>query len=165
MQLNTSAWNRCTNWKNHGITSSRKYLPDHVHTHMRKHTHIENICFWHVLSDAYLSIIYRLEGNAFNIIQSTITIGLIVSQWDLGRGTFYNGSPNISLDLMGIFSCHFAEQNFITRKICKLCKYSCHFYMEKKIWSDQITVLHISWQLSCCDMCKFVIWLYHKNHN
>ena len=30
MQLNTSAWNRCTNWKNHGITSSRKYLPDHV---------------------------------------------------------------------------------------------------------------------------------------
>ena len=30
MQLNTSAWKRCTNWKNHGITSSRKYLPDHV---------------------------------------------------------------------------------------------------------------------------------------
>ena len=33
MQLNTSAWNRCTNWKNHGITSSRKYLPDHVAEH------------------------------------------------------------------------------------------------------------------------------------
>ena len=31
MQLNTSAWNRCTNWKIHGITSSRKYLPDHVY--------------------------------------------------------------------------------------------------------------------------------------
>ena len=31
MQLNTSAWNRCTNWKYHGITSSRKYLPDHVY--------------------------------------------------------------------------------------------------------------------------------------
>ena len=30
MQLNTSAWNRCTNWKIHGITSSRKYLPDYV---------------------------------------------------------------------------------------------------------------------------------------
>ena len=31
--------------------------------------------------------------------------------------------------------------------------------------SDQVPILHMSWQLSCHDMCKFVIWLKHKNTN
>ena len=32
----------------------------------------------------------------------------------------------------------------------------------RKYWSDQVTILHMSWQLSCHDMCKFVTWLSHK---
>ena len=37
----------------------------------------------------------------------------------------------------------------------------------KKLWSDQITVLHMPWQLSCHGMCKIVIWfnLFNQNHN
>ena len=33
------------------------------------------------------------------------------------------------------------------------------------VWSNQITNVHMSQQLSCCDMCKFVIWLDHYFNN
>ena len=34
----------------------------------------------------------------------------------------------------------------------------------EKWWSDQITILHMSRQLSCRDMCKFVTWSDYYNH-
>ena len=35
----------------------------------------------------------------------------------------------------------------------------------KKIVTDKFAILHMSQQLSCCDMCKFVISLDHQNQD
>ena len=37
--------------------------------------------------------------------------------------------------------------------------------LEEEEWPDQFTILHMSWQLSCRDMCKYVTWLDLKNKN
>ena len=31
--------------------------------------------------------------------------------------------------------------------------------------SNRFTILHMSWLLCCHDMCKFVTWINHQNHN
>ena len=74
MQLNTSAWNRCTNWKNHGITSSRKYLPDHVYVTASKLTECY-ICteYWHYNGVIMSAMASQIIG--ISIVCSTVCPG------------------------------------------------------------------------------------------
>ena len=44
-------------------------------------------------------------------------------------------------------------------KIAKYCINSLALLV--LLWSNQLTIQHISWQLSCRDMCKIVNWLSH----
>ena len=41
----------------------------------------------------------------------------------------------------------------------------CKWLLCKKYWFSQVTILHMSRQLSCRDMHKIVAWLNYNNHN
>ena len=38
-------------------------------------------------------------------------------------------------------------------------------YLFENWSSDQVIILHMSWQLSCHDMCKIMTWLDYQNHD
>ena len=62
-----------------------------------------------------------------------------------------------------VFLC---GQGTMSQKIYELIiqiswKYMLPFF--EKLLSDQVTILHMPWQLSCHGMCKFVTWLDHWN--
>ena len=46
-----------------------------------------------------------------------------------------------------------------------IVKKKCGLLWHEKWWPDQVIILHISWQLSCHDMCKIVTWMVNQNKN
>ena len=44
-------------------------------------------------------------------------------------------------------------------------KYIFCFNLRLKYISVHVTILHMHWQVNCCDICKIVIWPNHQNLN
>ena len=60
------------------------------------------------------------------------------------------------------------HQKSTLQRVYKLIIQILYKYMKllyKIQWPNQAIILHMSWQLSCCDMCKIDIQLVQKNSN
>ena len=75
------------------------------------------------------------------------------------KSIFYNDSHS----RQWVTGTHFTKIYQLTIQIFK----ERHFYLKKKPkqWSNQVVILHMSWQLRCHDMCKFVTWSDNQNDN
>ena len=76
------------------------------------------------------------------------------------------GSPGLSPHLRDLFniSRQACQQGYPTQKVYEFIIEISHkfsFFLLWQQWSDQVTYLHMSWQLSCHDMCKTVTWSGH----
>ena len=115
-------------------------------------------CIKYVNGETCIMHLWHVLSITLNCIFFTIQCNYPSPYW-------YQALPLFNVLLVGCIPLH---QVLVSQRVYELTikiLWNCMLFSLQKQWSDQVTILYMSWQLSCHDMYKFVTWFNHQNHN